>query len=263
MANLSESCCNTPATHTVWQNQGELKNLSFSGRENKTYRTGPKTATIGIIGIYDVFGYHPTTHQFYDRLAQAHGGFQVSVPHCFQQSGLDSLPAEFLGDGAKMVSWIGANGSYGAPAHLDDLILAAVEDLKQDGCTDFVIYGQCWGAMIALAAAADERMTFLAAGGPHPSRMTIELMNATRCPVILLPASDDADMVALVAAVNERKFNVKSEHHRFDTVNHGWTGARGDWTNDEQRRCGELAIHLLANFTTKVVETHRASKVEA
>ena len=89
------------------------------------------------------------------------------------------------------------HGSYGAPAHLDALIHAAVEDLRKDGCTHFVIYGQCWGAWKALEAAADSTMPFLATGGPHPSRMSEALMRAARCPIILLPAKDDDDMVNL------------------------------------------------------------------
>lgn len=93
------------------------------------------------------------------------------------------------------MEWLQANGAYGAPTHLDVILKAAVDDLKKDGCTHFVIYGQCWGALKALEAAADEKMPFLAAGGPHPSMMTEELMRASRIPVILLPAKDDPDMV--------------------------------------------------------------------
>ena len=66
MSDLTPACCNTPATETVWQNKGELKSLHVDGHEDRTYRTGPKTATTGIIGVYDVMGWHPSTFRFYD-----------------------------------------------------------------------------------------------------------------------------------------------------------------------------------------------------
>ncbi|GJJ72285.1 hypothetical protein EMPS_04642 [Entomortierella parvispora] len=259
MSGLTDSCCNTPATETVWAKKGEEKILHVANHEqheHKTYRTGPKTATTGIIGVYDVMGYHPTGIQFFDRLAVAHGGFQVSVPNFFYKT--NKVPPELFGDRPKLMEWLGANGSYGAPSHVDSVIHAAVEDLRKDGCTHFVIYGQCWGALKALEAAADEKMPFLAAGGPHPSMMTEELMKNARCPVILLPAKDDPDMVPLVAIANEKNTKIKSEQHRFPTVQHGWTGGRGDWSNPEQKKCAEEAIHLLATFTNKVVEASKA-----
>lgn len=66
---LVAACCNTPAVdHAHWHNKGKLVNLSteISGKTRKTYHTGPKDSKRGIIAIYDIFGYHPTTYQFYD-----------------------------------------------------------------------------------------------------------------------------------------------------------------------------------------------------
>ncbi|KAF9205529.1 hypothetical protein BGZ49_003893 [Haplosporangium sp. Z 27] len=257
MANgdLTESCCNTPATETVWKNLGEDKVLAtkVNGEERKTYRTGPKDSKIGIIGVYDVFGFHPTTYQFYDRLATAHGGFQISVPHWFKTG---SVPKDIMGDRPAVRAWLEEHGSY-TNAHLDELTLAAIDDLRADGCEFFVIYGQCWGTSIAIGAACDEKVPVLAAGGPHPSMMSEEVISKVRCPIILLPAIGDMDMVPLVEIVNEKKFEVESFHHRFETMNHGFTGARGDWSNPEHFKSGMQAIHMLADFTEKVVNASK------
>ena len=78
---LTDSCCNTPATETVWQNKGEHKALHANHLEYKTYRTGPKTATTGIIGVYDVMGYHPTTYQFYDVRKREGEGEEDGTPY--------------------------------------------------------------------------------------------------------------------------------------------------------------------------------------
>ncbi|KAF8936715.1 hypothetical protein EDD21DRAFT_29601 [Dissophora ornata] len=254
---LIDKCCNTPATeNTAWENLGEDKVLAIKiqGEDRKTYRTGPKDSKIGIIGVYDILGFHPTTYQFYDRLAKAHGGFQVSVPHMFKTG---SVPAEHLGSRSAMVSWLDVHGSYSV-SHLDELIMAAVEDLRADGCEQFVIYGQCWGTYIAIQAASDERQPFLAAGGPHPSMMSAELIEKVRCPIILLPTIEDMDMLPLMDIMKEKNLKIESFHHRFGNMHHGWTGCRGDWNIPEQFEAGQQAIHMLAEFAEKAVNANKA-----
>ncbi|KAG0204342.1 hypothetical protein BGX28_003697 [Mortierella sp. GBA30] len=253
---LSEQCCSTPETKTVWKNLGEDKILpvKINGEPLKVYKTGPKDAKTGIIGAYDILGFHPTTCQFYDRLARSRGGFQVSIPHYFKP---ENLPGKVLPDFAAVMARIKEHGMY-KESHVDEMILAAVEDLRADGCDSFVIYGQCWGAMIAVQAATDKRMPFLAAGGPHPSLLSEELVSKVRCPLILLPSKDDDDMVPLIESVNNKQFEVESFHHRFETMVHGWTGGRGDFNNPEQRQAIEGAIDMLSGFTEKVVNASKA-----
>lgn len=50
-------------------------------------------------------------------------------------------------------AWIGENGDF--MNHISDLILAAVEELRAEGCTSFSIFGQCWGASIMIKAASE------------------------------------------------------------------------------------------------------------
>ncbi|KAG0307942.1 hypothetical protein BGZ98_009400 [Dissophora globulifera] len=252
---LIDKCCNTPATDAVWKSLGADKVLATQvhGEDRTVYRTGPKDSKIGIIGVHDIFGYHPTTHQFYDRLATAHGGFQVSVPYFFKDR---TISEEFVSNRPALMAWLAVNGSY-KDSHFDEFILAAVEDLKADGCEVFVIYGQCWGTFIAMQAVGDEKMPFLAAGGPHPSALSQELIEKVPCPIILLPAKEDMDMLPLMEIMKEKNLKVDSFHHRFENVHHGWTGARGDWTNPEQLKAAEQAIHMLAEFTEKVVKANK------
>ncbi|KAF9943701.1 hypothetical protein BGZ72_003510, partial [Mortierella alpina] len=156
----------------------------------KTYRTGPKNAKIGIIGAYDICGFTPTTYRFYDTLARSHGGYQISIPHYFKK---ENLPGNAMPDRTATMGMIHKYGSY-KESHVDEMILAAIKDLRADGCESFVMYGQCWGAWIAVQAAGDERMPFVGAGGVHPSLLTNELVFKTRIPLILLPTKDDDDM---------------------------------------------------------------------
>ncbi|KAF8951145.1 hypothetical protein BGZ46_004142, partial [Entomortierella lignicola] len=157
---LVDSCCNTPPTEAQWQPKGQEKVLPtlINGGERKTYRTGPKDSKRGVIAIHDIFGYHPTGIQFFDRIAASNGGFQLSAPEIFKER----IPASLVGDRPAMMTWLGEHGHY-THSHLDEIIHAAVEDLRADGCTTFSIFGQCWGAYIGIQAASEEGTPFLAA----------------------------------------------------------------------------------------------------
>jgi dienelactone hydrolase len=99
-----------------------------------------------------------------------------------------------MGNRPALREWVFKHGDY-KNSHIDALIRAAVKDLRADGCTSFSIIGQCWGAWIAVQAASEEDAVFLAAGGPHPSMMSIETVKDVRCPLILLASKDEDDMV--------------------------------------------------------------------
>ncbi|KAF9287849.1 hypothetical protein BGZ68_001198 [Mortierella alpina] len=258
MTTLTSTCCNTPPTNAQWQRKGEDRILTqkVHGEERKVYRTGPKDSKRGIIAIYDIFGFHPTGIQFYDRLALAHGGFQVSAPYLFKQI----MPESLLGDREALMAWLSEHGDY-RNNHFDEVIRAAVEDLRADGCTSVSIFGQCWGTYIAIQAASEDDSPFLAAGGPHPSITTVDTVKNVKCPLILLPAKDDGDMVPVIEVVNQKNFPIKSVQRRFETVQHGWTGSRGDWSDPEQLKAGLEAVHLLAEFFAHAAELSEQSKL--
>ncbi|KAG0025385.1 hypothetical protein BGZ82_010056 [Podila clonocystis] len=249
---LVSACCNTPSTETQWNNKGEYQILStkIAGDDRKTYRTGPKDSKRGLIAVYDIFGYHPTTLQFLDRVASSHAGFQLSAPDFFKNGGITNEQM-----GAGVMPWIHENGDF-KKNHINELILAAVEDLRKDGCTSFSIFGQCWGALMAVMAASQEGQPFLAAGGPHPSFFSVEIVKDIKVPVIILASKDEADMIPVAAAVDAKGFAIKSFHKRYENMHHGWTGGRGDWTVAEQREAGLDAVDQLGAFFAKVAEAN-------
>ncbi|KAG0215570.1 hypothetical protein BGX33_001131 [Mortierella sp. NVP41] len=246
---LNDSCCNTLPTNAQWTNKGVDKVLptKVNGEDRLVYRTGPKDSKRGIIGIYDILGFSPTGTQFFDRLASTDGGFQVSIPHIFKEN----MPLELLGNRPALIEWLGKHGDY-KKSHLDDLIRAAVEDLRADGCTTFSIYGQCWGTFVAIQAASEPDSLFLSTGGPHPSLTTVEAVKDIKCPLILLPSKDEADMIPVIESVKDKNFAVESFQKRYDNMDHGWTGGRGDWSDPEQLKAGLDAIELLADYAARV-----------
>ncbi|KAG0278263.1 hypothetical protein BGZ96_002479 [Linnemannia gamsii] len=248
---LVPACCNTPAVdHAHWHNKGKLINLStdIAGKTRKTYHTGSKDSKRGIVAICDIFGYHPTSYQFYDRLAESHGGFQLSAPEYFPEGG---ITPEYLGESSKVMGWIGQHGDY-HKNHILEVTLAAVEDLRKAGCTSFSLVGQCWGVLMAAKAVSEEGTPFSSAGGPHPSFISLETTKDVKTPMILLASKDEADLVPVVEHLNTKGFPVESFHQRFDNMHHGWTGGRGDWNVPEQYTAALEAIDLLGAFYAKV-----------
>ncbi|KAG0223964.1 hypothetical protein B0O80DRAFT_493766 [Mortierella sp. GBAus27b] len=246
---MNDACCNTPPTTTEWQPRGEHKALAtINGIERKVYRTGPSTSKRGIVAIHDPFGLRSTSIQVYDRVAESHGGFQLAAPHMFPNG---TIPESLLGDRPAMMAWIGANGDYRGN-HVHEVILAAVEALRADGCTTFSIFGQCWGAYASVLAASQPESVFLSAGGPHPSLMTIETVKDVRCPLILLASKDEADLVPVIESLDHKNFPVKSFQTRFDTVPHGWCGSRGNWSDPEEYKTGLQVVHLLGEYFANV-----------
>ncbi|KAG0031755.1 hypothetical protein BGZ81_000696, partial [Podila clonocystis] len=71
----------------------------------------------------------------------------LSVPDIFKNGGITNEQM-----GAGVMPWIHENGDF-KKNHINELILAAVEDLRKDGCTSFSIFGQCWGALMAIPIA--------------------------------------------------------------------------------------------------------------
>ncbi|KAF9945074.1 hypothetical protein BGZ65_011214, partial [Modicella reniformis] len=217
---LTDACCNTPPTKTHWHNKGEVIALTtkINGEERSTYRTGRKDSKRGIIAIYDIFGTHPTTYQFFDRIAEAHGGFQLSAPQFFKDGGISD--EVFSTD---VMTWINANADYDKN-HIGEIIKAAVADLRKEGCTTFSIFGQCWGGLMAAKAASEEGNPFLAAGGPHPSFVTVDAVKNITAPVIFLASKDEADLNPVIDSLKSKNFPVDSFTKRFDNMHHGWTG---------------------------------------
>ncbi|KAF9433986.1 hypothetical protein BGZ76_008727 [Entomortierella beljakovae] len=247
---LSDACCNGKPTNAEWEHKGTKVPLSskINGVEYSVYRTGPKDSKRGLIAIGDPLGLSPTTLQVYDRIAISHGGFQVAAPYLFKDG---PLPESFLGNRDAMITWIGANGDF-KKNFIDQIILAAVEDLRAAGCTTFSIFGQCWGAFISLQAVSEPNQPFLAAGGLHPSNTNIETVKNVNCPLILLASKDEEDMIPVIESIKHKNFPVESFQARFDDVPHGWCGSRGDWTIPEQYKSGLKAVDLLGEYFSKV-----------
>ncbi|KAG0269230.1 hypothetical protein BGZ95_002149 [Linnemannia exigua] len=157
---IIETCCNTPATKTAWVKKGAFKPLSkqVAGIERRTYRTGVVTSKLGVVALIDIHGFHPTTVQFLDSLAEK--GFQVSAIDLFLNG---PMPDEYMGDMAKLDDWIRTKAEY-TNNHIGELVKISAQDLTADGCESLFIIGHCWGVHLAIRAASEAGQVFLGRG---------------------------------------------------------------------------------------------------
>ncbi|KAF9430291.1 hypothetical protein BGZ76_000889 [Entomortierella beljakovae] len=247
---ISEACCNTPATKTTWVQKGVFVPLSkqVAGVERRTYRVGPKGSKLGVVSLIDIHGFHPTTVQFLDASCDlptlAGKGFQVSAIDLFLNG---PMPDEYMGDMPKLGGWIRANADYNN-SHVNEMVKIAASDLTADGCTDLFIVGHCWGTHLAIRAASEEGQVFKGVAGPHPTAVSAPLVANLKCPLALFPAMDDPDMIPVIQAVLKKGFSVPSRHVRFDTMPHGFCGGRGDWTIPEQKAAADQVLDEISSF---------------
>ncbi|KAG0243455.1 hypothetical protein BGX31_010648 [Mortierella sp. GBA43] len=241
---VTEACCNTPATKTAWVDKGAFKDLTkqVAGIKRRTYRVGPADSTKGVVALIDIHGFHPTTVQFLDTLADK--GFQVSAIDMFPDG---SMPDEYMGDMPKLRTWIQSNANY-SENHVDELVRIAAHDLKAEGCESLFIVGHCWGTHLAIRAASEPDQPFLGAAGPHPTAVSVPLVGSLKCPLALYPSVDEPDMLPVIEAVQKKGFSTPSVHLRFDNMPHGFCGGRGDWTVPEQKEAAGQVLESIAKF---------------
>ncbi|KAF9566651.1 hypothetical protein EC968_003599 [Mortierella alpina] len=223
---VTEACCNTPATKTTWSKKGSFRPLSrhIDGVERQTYRVGPSSSKRGV--------------------TLAEKGFQVSAIDLYKNG---PIPDEYMGDMPKLGAWIRGNADYKS-SHIDEMVKVAAHDLQADGCDSVFAVGHCWGTHLAIRAASEPDSIFLGVAGPHPTAVTVPLVAGLKCPLAIFPSLDEPDLLPVIKAVNDKGFPVPSLHLRFDNMPHGFCGGRGDWTLPEQNEAAQLVLQRTAEF---------------
>jgi len=236
---MNSVCCSTPPVTSNYTPQGQIHTLG----DLPVYSVGPNDASLVIVCVYDIFGFHNNTKQFSDLVAKGTGA-RVITPDFFR--GQPWTAEKMAGGREPLLAWIGAVGTW---EKISVDINAVVEDERKKGAQKFGVYGFCWGAKIAVQATKDGA-TFIGAGLIHPSFVTEEDAKVAQAPILALPTKDDPDMTAFMAALKEANpaAHAKSVHHRFEDVFHGWAAARGDWSVELQAQRANEAIKLVSDF---------------
>ncbi|PMD18037.1 dienelactone hydrolase [Hyaloscypha hepaticicola] len=216
----------------------------------RTYITGNTQSTKGLVDVYDIFGPAPQTLQGADALAAALGALVV-VPDFFRGSYMvgewytnpteenERLKAAFMARAFDFKKF---------SKELLDFTAAAKE--KWTSIQSWGAFGLCWGGKVVVLSSA-ENTPFKASGQVHPGRLEAGDARKVVVPHIVLASNGEPEDVVKEyydILVGEGKENVVET---YNTMHHGWMGARAKLGEEENLREYTRGYNQLAAFFAK------------
>jgi dienelactone hydrolase len=127
-----------------------------------------------------------------------------------------------------------------------------VSHLKAQGVTSFGALGFCWGAAMAVQLATSSPDTYRALGFLHPTLFGNEqgLVGPVQVPLISCSAQGDP-LETIQAAMEGKACASACVYRRYDTMIHGFCGARGDFSKPEVVAAVTEVLQLLSEFYSK------------
>lgn len=232
------SCCPTHVGPVASDYKGLGSHEKIDDMELYVVGEGDKAVLV----IYDIFGFHPNTYQWCDKLAAA-AGVRVVMPDLFRGKAWPVNPWPPVGD---LMGWIQKEGT-------DEVIARDVAKtmpwLAAQGVKATAIHGFCWGGAKAFVQAA-EAGKFRAVGTCHPSFLNGELAAKVHVPALVLNSKDESDegMNEVEAVLKKNVGADKVVSEWFRDVHHGWCAARGDCSDPVQKVNMQKALDISAAF---------------
>ncbi|OXA56734.1 uncharacterized AIM2 family protein C30D10.14 [Folsomia candida] len=236
------SCCTLPPVESNYTPTGSNVQLE----DFSVYETGDTKSYKLLICLYDIFGFHPVTKQFCDKLSSS--GFRVVMPDFFRGK---PFPSETYPpkDRQVLVDFVTTSGSWEKVVKGD--LCKLFEHYRGQGVGQIGMFGFCWGALMCVSASCEYSSDIKAIALIHPSLVKDEDGDRVMTPVLVLPASGDADMVPFYEKVKARFGEDGSGHHRFVDVPHGFCAARGNMEDELNRKRVDEALTLTHKFFSK------------
>ncbi|RFU78627.1 dienelactone hydrolase [Trichoderma arundinaceum] len=250
----SEACCKLAPVTADYTPKGKYEKIAGIN----TYIVGPEDASRGIVHIYDIFGIWPQTIQGADRLS-AQSGSLVLVPDFFDGKGLDQgdIPNDTEEKTQRVYAFF--NSTANPQDNLIKLLALRKELAEKYPAIEghWGLFGLCWGGKLTVLACGEGNegvgRRFTASGTAHPGYKSNSLLDeadakAQTAPHILLASKDEpADKVALYKEI----MGDKVETTTYETMHHGWMGARSDLKNEENIKEFERGYKQAADFFSK------------
>ena len=215
----------------------------------KTYVTGPSSAQVAILSIYDIFGFFPQTLQGADILA--HGdkdaSYMVFMPDFFEGNPADIswYPPDTEEKGAKLGEWF---KGIAPPKHLPK-VPGLVEAAKKynENIQNWGIIGYCWGGKMT-SLIAGKATTFKAAVQTSPAMIDAGDAEKVVIPMMMLASMDEPkeDVEKYDAALT-----VPKHVETFSDQLHGFMSARGDLNDSKCKAEYERGYQLALEFFHK------------
>lgn len=251
------SCCppnSVPFLASDYAAKGSKRALQ-GGTE--VYVASPATETgKAIIYFSDVWGWDSgRTRAICDFLAEQ--GYKVYAPKVLQapfEGGTDGdgLPPSFdmAARGAEFKDWITTVPWEGS---VKDKAAEVMACIKAEGAQSIGAVGTCWGGW-AVCQTSKMDAAIKAAVVPHPSigveglygGDAVALCKATQCPILLMPAGNDAADYDKGGNLFEALPEGTSTK-RYSDMKHGWL-PRGDTSNPDTLRDVQDAMKEMAAF---------------
>ncbi|KAI9292212.1 alpha/beta-hydrolase [Neoconidiobolus thromboides FSU 785] len=238
---IPKACCTLPPVVSNYEpkgNKAKVEDFEYYiiGEEHK------KT----IFCCYDIFGFHNNTLQFVDLLSQA--GYRVIVPDFFRGKpwSLDNFPPKNYQE-LKQWGFVDNNWENRVYKDLQVLIKHFNIDTEKDQTG---IIGFCWGGKMVVEALKLSKPIFKAGAALHPAALTEQDFKEINYPFLFIPTKDESEIIPFFDQIKPSALT-QSEKHEFTQTFHGFAAARGDFTNEENRKLTTDAINITATFFSK------------
>ncbi|GAD97479.1 dienelactone hydrolase [Paecilomyces variotii No. 5] len=216
----------------------------------KTYVAGPADATVGIIGIYDIFGLAIQTIQGADLLASRLNAV-VLVPDLFH--GDAARHKWFHPDTQEkkdvVAAFISSKAAF--PPNVGALWeLVGSSKITFSRVQKWGAYGLCWGGKVVVLSSGSNT-PFAATAQTHPAQIDKADAEKLTIPHLVLASKDEAaDAVAEYARIIDNN-GIGGHVEIYPSMWHGWMGARARLDNEHARAEFSRGYGQLADFFGK------------
>ncbi|KAI0850873.1 Alpha/Beta hydrolase protein [Daldinia vernicosa] len=245
----SEACCNIPPVVAKdYAAKGTYEELGGY----KSYVTGPKQATKGIITIFDIFGFYPQTLQGADILATSDRSqqYRVFIPDWFhgEPAPLEWFPPDTEDKQKNLAAFFQKNSPPSVAAKVPDYV--AVVKAKYPEIKSWAILGFCWGGKVVSLVLSQPDTVFRAGVEAHPAMVDPADAEKIKVPLALLASKDEPP-----EDVKKFEQNLKVPKHVeiFGDQIHGWMAARSDLENERVRAEYIRGYETVLKFLSKYV----------
>jgi len=241
---MPESCVNAPPVQSNYTPKGRTFTLSDSEIPDiLLYETGNLTSSKIAIAAYDIFGFSENqTKQVADIIA-AELNIRVVMPDFFRGSAFSK--ANPMPTQEEIARFVGVHGDWEDSVRPDTE--AVIRYYKQTAnATSFGFFGWCWGGKVAAQASIfiDE---VVVSGLIHPGGLVLDEAAQVKCPMYLMPGSNDADLIPFYEVLQQNFGVLNSGHRRFELA-HGFAGGRSDFSNGTIIAAVDEVVTIITEF---------------
>ncbi|KAL7629819.1 hypothetical protein AAE478_001342 [Parahypoxylon ruwenzoriense] len=248
----SDACAQIPPVSSNYALKGTYQTLAGL----KTYVIGPKSPSKAIIDIYDVFGLAPQKLQGADRLSASLNAL-IIVPDFLEGVYAQDcwLPPDT--DEKKEALAKFREEQAVIPRNVEKPIgVRKAADAKWPSVGDhWGVFGLCWGGKVGMLACGKGNgglgRVFKVSGTAHPGALEAEDAEALTTPHICLASpGEPADVVEQYKEILAKPGKT-GVVETYETMFHGWMGARANLEDENNKREYEKGYKQVAEFYAK------------